>query len=95
MSTNYHRNWRSAIAPIIRIHYNFKCVLCNELSSTHHVHHIDGNTNNNAFVNLIPVCVGCHNSVHSIFKTFQYVIPDLGDPGTRKTIELLRIANYT
>lgn len=62
---SYPRNWRSTIAPIIRIHYSFTCQLCNSRNASLHVHHIDGDTLNNTFHNLIPLCPKCHRKAES------------------------------
>lgn len=60
MKKSYPPHWRSHIAPIIRLHYSFTCVVCNTRKASLHVHHIDGNTANNTFHNLIPLCPKCH-----------------------------------
>lgn len=56
----YPPHWRSHIAPIIRLHYSFTCVVCNTRKASLHVHHIDGDTTNNSFNNLVPLCPKCH-----------------------------------
>lgn len=60
MKKSYPTGWRSHIAPIIRLHYSFTCVVCNTRKASLHVHHIDGDTGNNSFANLIPLCGKCH-----------------------------------
>lgn len=40
------------------------CEKCKE-SKFKHIHHIDGNSRNNATQNLIKVCKPCHNALHT------------------------------
>lgn len=57
---SYPPLWRSLIAPIIRLHYNFKCAVCNVSHASLHVHHADADTSNNQLSNLIALCPRCH-----------------------------------
>jgi hypothetical protein len=41
------------------------CQICGIVPKKIHVHHIDGDKNNNNLDNLISFCTGCHNRVHS------------------------------
>lgn len=41
-----------------------KCKLCGATDEIV-VHHIDGNRENSRLQNLMPVCEGCHNEIHS------------------------------
>lgn len=52
--------WRSLIAPIIRLHFDFRCAFCNVSHASLHVHHIDADTENNSLSNLIALCPRCH-----------------------------------
>jgi len=65
MKKNYPTGWRSHIAPIIRLHYSFTCVVCNTRKASLHVHHIDGDTTNNSFHNLVPLCPKCHRKAEN------------------------------
>lgn len=40
------------------------CVICGAEENLH-VHHVDGDRNNNALENLEPVCSGCHGRIHN------------------------------
>lgn len=69
----YPAHWRSHIAPIIRLHFNFTCQLCNARIASLHVHHIDGDTSNNLLPNLIPLCAKCHRKAEmGQFKFCQH-----------------------
>lgn len=57
---SYPPLWRSLIAPIIRLHYNFKCAVCNVSHASLHVHHKNTDTSNNQLFNLIALCPRCH-----------------------------------
>lgn len=61
----YPRHWRSIIAPIIRLHYSFTCQVCQSRKASLHVHHINGNTADNSFHNLVPLCPKCHRKAES------------------------------
>lgn len=54
----------SANKKIILSIYDFECCLCQLVSYSNHVHHIDGNNRNDAFCNLAPLCDECHKMVH-------------------------------
>lgn len=40
-----------------------KCIICKSIRSVH-IHHIDGNRENNETENLTPLCCGCHMYLH-------------------------------
>lgn len=61
----YPKHWRSVIAPVIRLHYSFTCQVCQSRKASLHVHHINGNTADNSFHNLIPLCPKCHRKAES------------------------------
>lgn len=84
---HYPRHWRSVIAPIIRAHYSFTCQLCNSRNASLHVHHIDGDTGNNSFHNLIPLCPKCHRKAESGQFSFCQV------PRSRATVAELATDN--
>lgn len=45
---------------------NSRCQICSRvLSKNQHVHHRDGNRNNNDQDNLLTLCASCHGKVHS------------------------------
>lgn len=44
-----------------------KCSVC-EKRDSEHLHHIDGNPNNNTPNNLRAVCVKCHHLAHKILR---------------------------
>jgi hypothetical protein len=44
----------------IKIHYNFTCQICNEITNVLDIHHIDYDKKNNLFENLVPLCKSCH-----------------------------------
>lgn len=67
---SYPVGWRSHIAPIIRAHYNFTCIICGDTRAALHVHHIDRDTDNNSFHNLIPLCPKCHRKAE--FGQFSF-----------------------
>jgi len=52
------------LRPLIRWVYDFRCVVCDDLSFAHDVHHVDKNHTNNEAYNLVPVCRECHNKIH-------------------------------
>lgn len=54
---------------------NYRCVVCPNMKSLH-VHHIDGNKENNELSNLITLCSACHRAVHRAakFKKLQFLI---------------------
>lgn len=41
-----------------------KCELCGKRNKIKDVHHIDGNSDNNALTNLLLVCKECHQLAH-------------------------------
>lgn len=40
---------------------NRECVICNNHKRGDHIHHIDGDSSNNKFENLVFLCFDCHN----------------------------------
>lgn len=44
------------------------CVCCGDSFSQIHIHHLDGNHNNNERINLIELCRKCHILVHKGFS---------------------------
>lgn len=57
---SYPPLWRSLIAPIIRLHFDFRCAFCNTPHASLHVHHVDADTGNNKLSNLVALCPRCH-----------------------------------
>ena len=49
---------------VILFIYGNACVLCGFVYKGNHVHHIDGDRNNNCAFNLVPLCVDCHKFTH-------------------------------
>ncbi len=45
---------------------NSKCLICKKTFMLLHIHHKDGNHDNNNKDNLIPLCPTCHGKVHNI-----------------------------
>lgn len=41
------------------------CYACGDASSDLVVHHVDGDDNNNALENLVPMCRSCHSRLHT------------------------------
>lgn len=56
---------------VIWAHYK-KCGYLNCENGFNHVHHIDGNNQNNHILNLIPLCEIHHNIVHKAKIRFDY-----------------------
>jgi 5-methylcytosine-specific restriction endonuclease McrA len=61
MSFRYGRHW-SRTRRAIRRRDQGRCVRCGAKDALT-VHHLDGNTRNNANDNLVTLCIGCHNEV--------------------------------
>ena len=76
----YNRNWKDGDIKTYPREYNetlrnqvkgrdkFKCQICHldqvNVEGSHHVHHIDGDKQNNDSDNLITLCVQCHTKIH-------------------------------
>ena len=69
---------RSAILFI----YSNACVLCGFVYKGNHVHHIDGDKNNNCAFNLVPLYMDYHKLIHRTsmqisIEQFSERFPDL------------------
>ena len=65
------------IRPLIIHLYDYSCVSCGVISKNLEVHHVDKNTRNNHFNNLLPLCKNCHNLLHRgifAFSDFEKLI---------------------
>ena len=53
--------------------FNIHCYVCQGLIFKVHIHHKDGNHDNNEQNNLIPLCPSCHKKVHTPkLNNFRY-----------------------
>lgn len=57
---------------------NSKCFCCDYTFDLLHVHHRDGNHNNNCKTNLISLCPLCHKSIHYKSNNKRYGIKEIG-----------------
>lgn len=58
-----YRSYSSKALSYKNIHFRTdSCEKCG--SKTEIIHHIDGNSNNNAPENLMPLCIACHAEIH-------------------------------
>jgi len=61
-------NWKdSTYRSTCFAHHKKECIICGE-NKIVHVHHYDGNKNNNTPENLIPLCPTHHQYLHSRYK---------------------------
>jgi len=64
----YPKEFNEKLRRMIRSRDNHECQCCNKnlyRSRYGHVHHIDGDKQNNNERNLVLVCASCHNAIHN------------------------------
>lgn len=54
----------SCRSPLWNVGHNIKCEICERISFSPNIHHIDGNHKNHIKKNLIILCHDCHVTVH-------------------------------
>ena len=57
--------WISVLRPALISLKEDKCELCDRNCDKLHVHHLDGNPENNNRNNLMVLCMGCHKAIHN------------------------------
>ena len=63
------RAYRYRANKIIAQYFDKECMLCG-CKKNIHVHHIDGNEQNNELLNLMYLCKKCHCGVHQVDQIF-------------------------
>ncbi len=73
---------------------NTPCEICNQILLFPHIHHIDGNPQNNSSENRLAVCSACHQAIHRGIgegrKRYYVRRKSFKDPHIR-----FKIRNYT
>lgn len=81
------------IRPIVLLYYSNSCRMCGSTQNDLHVHHINHNTLNNNFINLVPLCPDCHKLTHKL--NIKH-LPDLDHTNNEfktKILEFLKSLN--
>ena len=68
-SKDYPIEYNEELRNVIRERDRFRCQVCHvkqndNMKRAHHVHHMDGDKNNNDLNNLITLCSVCHTKIH-------------------------------
>ena len=56
---------------VILFIYDNKCIICNDITESKHIHHIDHNHFNNDPFNMVPLCKNCHINTHKLSIKIQ------------------------
>jgi len=68
---DYPYEFTEELKQIVRKKFDFECACClvhqKELGISLSVHHINQNKKDNVIENLLPLCQGCHLSLHRSF----------------------------
>ena len=78
------------IKPVISFVYGYRCILCNKFSYENHVHHLNGNADDDSGYNLVLLCDYHHKMVH---KGIQLNYPPLSEFQGRILYELEKLWN--
>ena len=76
------------IKPVISFVYGYRCIVCNHFSYENHVHHLNGNADDNTVYNLVLLCDYHHKMVH---KGIQLNYPALSEFQGRILYELEKL----
>jgi cytochrome c553 len=93
----YHRKWRDIIRSLVLCRDGYKCYFCSFQSLSNHIHHINGNSQDNAPANLVTLCVVCHARFGSNGFRWADTIPPpispLAEFFNTQIVEAVRIAD--
>lgn len=67
VGSRYPKDFNKDIKSFIKSRDNYQCQICStklHKKKSAHVHHRDGDRNNNNTENLLLLCLGCHSRVH-------------------------------
>jgi 5-methylcytosine-specific restriction endonuclease McrA len=73
-SLSVPQHYYEKVRPFILKRDNHKCVICGKVSRI--VHHIDGNTLNSKFSNLVVVCKKHHSHKEEFREIFAKIVKD-------------------
>jgi 5-methylcytosine-specific restriction endonuclease McrA len=69
----YGVEFTKELKSIIKEQYNYTCQVCNLITETLDIHHIDYDKKNNSGANLVPLCKKCHGKTNynrEVWKKF-------------------------
>ena len=64
LTTNFPRRCPQCYASNWDIGDNVPCAVCTKIVPFPQVHHVDGDHDNNARENRVPICNYCHQGIH-------------------------------
>lgn len=70
----YGLEFHSKYKNQIKQHYNSTCQVCNTITNTLDIHHIDYDKKNNLFENLVPLCKICHGKTNYNREIWQNLL---------------------